>query len=130
VTSQRNIDTVVAAMAAASTGRVDDQLSLYTDDAVIEIALGDRRFAGAEALRTVFTMAAEQFPITVHVDEVVPCADPDQLVVEMHADGRVVATGKTFTKRYITRFWFRDGAITRQREFFDPAAMAAAMQPD
>ncbi|MBI5089695.1 MAG: nuclear transport factor 2 family protein [Actinobacteria bacterium] len=130
MTSPRNIDTVVAAMAAASAGRVDEQLALYTDDAVIEVVLGGRTFAGADTLRGLFAMAHEHFPISITIDELVPCADPDQLVVEMHAEGRVAATGKTFTKRYLTRFWFSDGAISRQREFFDPAAMTAAMQPD
>ncbi len=129
MTTQANIDIVVAALDAASSGDGAAQLGCYTDDAVIEVVLSDRRFAGSEQLRALFTMAYEQFPIRITIDEIVPCAEPDQLVVELHADGVVMATGKTFTKRYISRFWLRDGAICRQREFFDPAAMAAAMEP-
>jgi len=130
MTSPANLDAALAAMSAASRGDHEAQLALYTSDAVVEVVLGGRRFAGTDELRTVFRMAAEQFPIEITIDEIVPCADPDQLVLEMHADGVVQATGKTFVKRYISRFWFRDGAVSRQREFFDPAAMAAAMQPD
>lgn len=129
MTTQANIDIVTAALAAASRGDGAAQLRHYADDAVIEVALSGREFAGVEQLRALFAMAYEQFPVTIEIDEIVPCADPDQLVVEMHGEGLVVATGKRFTKRYLSRFWLRDGAICRQREYFDPAAMAAAMEP-
>jgi ketosteroid isomerase-like protein len=127
-----NADVLRAAFAAASRRDAAGQLAHYTDDAVIEVALATPpgRYEGAEALGRLMAYAYENFPIELTIDDVIECADPDQLVVEYHALGTVVATGKTFEKRYLARFEFRDGKIARQREFFDPQAMAAAMQPD
>jgi ketosteroid isomerase-like protein len=128
----RNIQTLEAAFAACTAGDVDTQLAHYTDDAVIEVVLSEPPgvYSGKATLRPLLEMAATKFPLQVHIDEVVACTDPDELVVEYHADGVVVATGKSYRKQYLGRFRFRDGAIARQREFFSPNAMRAALEPD
>ena len=107
------------AFAAASRSDVDAQLANFCDDAVIEVAFASPplRFEGREQLRALLTRAYGLNELVLTIDEVVPCADPDQLVVEFHARGRVHETGAEFEKQYIGRFFFRDGRIARQREF-------------
>ena len=107
------------AFAAASRSDVDAQLAHFCDDAVIEVvfATPPLRFEGREQLHGLLTRAYELNQLLLTIDEVVPCAAPDQLVVEFHAHGLVHDTGAEFDKQYIARFWFRDGRIARQREF-------------
>ena len=126
----RNESALRSAFAACSRGDVAAQLEHYTDDAVVQVVLGEPpgEYAGKETLRSLLTMACERFPMQLAVDEVVACADPDELVVEYHADGMVVATGRPYRKQYIARISFHDGRIVRQREFFSPNAMKAAME--
>ena len=107
------------AFAAASRSDVDGQLAHFCDDAVIEVvfATPPLRFEGREQLHALLTRAYALNQLVLTIDDVVPCEDPDQLVVEFHARGLVHETGVEFEKQYIGRFWFRDGRIARQREF-------------
>jgi uncharacterized protein len=126
----RNESALRAAFAACSRGDVAAQLEHYTDDAVVQVVLGEPpgEYAGKETLRSLLRMATEKFPMELGIDEVLACVDPDELVVEYHADGVVVATGRPYRKQYIARISFVDGRIARQREFFSPNAMKAAME--
>ncbi|WP_116996690.1 nuclear transport factor 2 family protein [Desertimonas flava] len=116
---QANLDVLERAFAAASRADADEQLQYYCDDAVLEVVFASPPlcFEGREQLSELLTRAYDLNHLVLTIDEVVPCADPDQLVVEFHAQGRVHETGHEFDKQYIGRFWFRDGRIARQREF-------------
>jgi ketosteroid isomerase-like protein len=110
---------VEQAFAASSRGDAAAQLAYYTDDILVEVMFANPplRIEGREQFAALLERAYEYNRLDIAIDEVVACAEADQLIVEFHADGVVNATGAAFTKQYIARIWFRDRRISRQREF-------------
>lgn len=49
------------------------------------------------------------------------------LVVEAQVEGRVVATGKPYRVRYVWVITAKDGRIVRQRDYWNPLAVLAAL---
>lgn len=128
----RNIAAVRGAFAGVSAADADAQLTYYADDAVIEMPFTTppSRHEGKDTLRAVLSAAFDTFKMQLTIDDLIECADPDQLVVEYHSDGMVTTTGKPYRNRYIARFRFRDGRIVFQREYFDSTAAGEALTPD
>ena len=54
----------------------------------------------------------------------------DTCVALGFADGRVRASGRSFTTEWAQAFTVRDGKVCRFREFFDSAALLAAARTD
>jgi len=128
----RNLAAVHGAFAAVGNGDADGQIAHYTDDAVMEMPFLDPPAitTGKEAIRERLAGAFTVFRFTLAIDRVIPCVDPDELVVEFTSQGMVTTTGKPYANRYIARFQFRDGLICFQREYFNPNAASGALQPD
>ncbi len=127
----RNEAAVRGAFAAVGAADADAQMTHYADDAVMEMPFTDppAHVEGKETIRERLAGAFTVFKMQLTIDEVIPCADPDQLVVEFHSSGTVTTTGKSYANTYIARFRFRDGLICFQREYFNPNAAASALEP-
>lgn len=127
----RNEAAVRGAFAAVGAGDATLQMTHYTDDAVMEMPFTDppAHVEGKAAIHDRLAGAFTVFSMQLTIDEVIPCLDPDQLVVEFHSEGRVATTGKSYANTYIARFRFRDGLICFQREYFNPNAATTALMP-
>lgn len=126
---RRNLDAVEGAFAGIAAGDAALQLSNYTDDFVLEFPFSDpkRVIRGKAEGLPYLAGAFERFRFSLTIENVILCADPDELVVEFTGTGSYLPTGAPYENTYIVVFAFRDGLICRQREYFNPlAAMKAA----
>ena len=125
----QNRAAVEAAFRGVSNADAAEQLSQYTDDAVLELpyTAPPKRVEGKAAALSYLTEAFKVFRLRLTITEVHPCLDPDELIVEFVSDGVVATTGKSYANQYINVFRFRDGKICFQREFFNPNAAAEAL---
>ena len=53
--------------------------------------------------------------------------DPEVIVVEFGAEGRIVSSGKPFQMRYVAVITAREGRILSYRDYWSPIMAAAAM---
>ncbi|UJW29424.1 nuclear transport factor 2 family protein [Saccharothrix sp. AJ9571] len=110
---------------------MDAVADLWEEDGTAEFPFAagasPRRLAGREEVRAYLRGFPEVFDvreipaITVHLTE-----RPDTAVVEYHANGHSVRTGKTYRMDYIVVITVRDGLITRFRDYWNPLANATA----
>ena len=122
-TTVRNLDTVRRAFAGIAAASAEQMLvDNYTDDMVLELPYSSppAMMEGKPATLAALGRTFETFTMVLEITEVHEGLDPDKLVIEYTSLGTLVATGKTFTQRYIGVYWFRDGRICRVREFANP----------
>ena len=116
-----------------SMGDADAVVAHYTDDYVMELpyAHPDKpdRTEGKEAVRQRLVGAFKVFRFSLHITEVYPCVDPDLLIAEYTSQGEVVPTGRRYSNRYIGLWRFRDGKVCFTREYLNPEAAKAALEP-
>ncbi len=116
-----------------SMGDADAVVAHYTDDYVMELpyAHPDKPdiTEGKEAVRERLVRAFKTFRFTLHISEVYPCTDPDLLIAEYTSDGEVIPTGRRYSNRYIGLWRFRDGKVCFTREYLNPEAAKAALEP-
>jgi ketosteroid isomerase-like protein len=130
-TRTRNLETLRRAFQGVSNADVDEMLANYTDDLVLETPYSEPPavHVGRENVRAYLEGAFEVFKFRLDVIDVHECSDPDKFVVEYVSDGVVTTTGKDYANRYIGVYWFRDGAICKVREFYNPLPSLRALQP-
>ncbi|KOT45532.1 phenazine biosynthesis protein PhzA/PhzB [Streptomyces caelestis] len=103
-------------------------ISLWDEDGVMEFPFAPegwpRRLEGKAAV------AAYMRDYPDHIDlrdipdlRVHRTEDPGTIVVEMRAEGRVVATGAAYDMTYIAVVTFRNGLITGYRDYWNPLAV-------
>lgn len=128
----RNLDAVRRAFRGVSNADADEMLANYSPDMVLELPYADPPSAieGRENVRAYLRGAFEVFKFRLDITEVHDCADPDKLVVEYASEGRVTTTGKPYVNTYIGVYWFRDGVITRVREFYNPVPSMRSLAAD
>lgn len=116
-----------------SMGDADAVVAHYTDDYVMELpyAHPDKpdRTEGKEVVRERLVGAFKIFSFTLHITEVYPCTDPDLLIAEYTSQGEVIPTGRRYSNRYIGLWRFRDGKACFTREYLNPEAAKAALEP-
>ena len=116
-----------------SMGDADAVVAHYTDDYVMELpyAHPDKpdRTEGKEAVRQRLVGAFKVFRFTLHITEVYPCIDPDLLIAEYISEGEVIPTGRRYSNRYIGLWRFRDDKVCFTREYLNPEAAKAALEP-
>ena len=116
-----------------SMGDADAVVAHYTDDYVMELpyAHPDKPDVteGKEAVRQRLVGAFKVFRFSLHITEVYPCVDPDLLIAEYTSQGEVVPTGRRYSNRYIGLWRFRDGKVCFTREYLNPEAAKAALEP-
>ena len=120
----RNLEAVRRAFAGVSAADADQMLANYTDDLVLELPYADPPMAieGLEKVRSYLKAAFQVFKFRLDITEVHETVDPQMLVLEYVSDGHIEPSGKPYANRYIGVYWFRDGAISRVREFYNPLA--------
>jgi ketosteroid isomerase-like protein len=117
--------------AAISAGDVERLLERYTDDCVLEFPYrtreGDFAVRGREQVRAYLARALANVSFELVLTALHPAADPDLLVAEYRAEGRLRANGRPYRNRYVGFWWFRDARVRRTREYYDPIAAAEAL---
>lgn len=125
-----NRETIHSYFDLIATGDVDALAEYWHEDLLFEApfsftgtpsqtqgkAAVHERLAGSYGL---ITMA---FSIT----EIHELTDPDTFFVEYTSDGHMLGSGERYENAYITMVVFRDGLMSRFREFYDSQRCAAA----
>jgi len=130
-TRTKNLEAVRRAFRGVSNADADAMLANYTDDLVMELPYADPPsvMVGLEHIRPYLAGAFQVFKFRLDITDVHECADPDQLVVEYVSEGTVTTTGKPYANTYIGVYWFRDGAICKVREFYNPVPSMQSLEP-
>lgn len=122
---RRGLDLLLAA-------DMDGFADLWAEDGTMEFpfaAVGSpERLDGREEVRRYL----EHFPQMVDYREFPSVAvhrtlDPEVIVVEFGASGRIVSTGKPFEMKYVAVITVREGRIVSYRDYWSPIMAAAAM---
>ena len=130
-TRTQNLEAVRRAFRGVSNFDADEMLANYTDDLVMELPYADPPsvMVGLENIRPYLAGAFKVFQFRLDITDVHECDDPDKLVVEYVSEGTVTTTGKPYANTYIGVYWFRDGAICKVREFYNPVPSMQSLQP-
>jgi uncharacterized protein len=124
-----NLDVIRHAFTGIGNADADEMLANYTDDLVLELPFGTPPFVleGRETIRAYLKGAFAALKFRLEIIEVHECTDPDKLILEYVSQGRVESSGKEYANRYISVYWFRDGAICKVREFYDALISSQVM---
>ena len=119
---RRNLEAIHRVFAAVSAGDADAQVANYTEDIVLEFPFTDPPTVvqGKAAVHERLTNAFKVFKFDLSVTDLHPGLDPDEFIVEFTGSGTYLPNSAPYENRYIAVFGFRDGMISRQREYFDP----------
>jgi ketosteroid isomerase-like protein len=127
-----NRATFTRSLAALSTGDLEAHLAGCTDDFVLELPYADPPVTveGKEAVRVYLTPALATFAMQLDATGFVSGVDPDLLVAEYVSVGHVTTTKKPYLNSYIAVAHFREGLISRQREYYNPVPALRALAAD
>jgi ketosteroid isomerase-like protein len=118
-------------LAGISSGSWAELADLYADDVVVEQPFGGlapTRLEGRAAVHERFvTAAAGQLELEARNVVIHETTDPEVVVSEFDYEGRVVATGRTFSLANVQVLRVRDGRIVASRDYHDHLALAAAL---
>ena len=91
----------------------------WVDDLVYQerFSVPPRRIEGKEALRSYFSKAGTVYRMSMEINEVHECTDPDKLILEYTSHGEVVTSGDVYENSYIGVYRFREGRIWTVSEF-------------
>jgi uncharacterized protein len=107
-------------------------IDLWAEDGVFEFPFAPpgfpRRLEGKAAIRDYIKDYPNHIDLAafhdVHVHQTI---DPDVLIVEMRAEGRIVATGKPYAMSYIYVLTIRNGKIAGYRDYWNPLVALEAL---
>jgi uncharacterized protein len=107
-------------------------IDLWAEDGVFEFPFAPpgfpRRLEGKAAVRDYIKDYPDHIDLAVFHDvQVHPTVNPDVLIVEMSAEGRMVATGKPYAMSYIYVLTVRDGKIVGYRDYWNPLVALEAL---
>ncbi|MEV0618839.1 nuclear transport factor 2 family protein [Nonomuraea sp. NPDC050404] len=105
---------------------------LFAEDGVIEFPFAPPGYPPRVEGRTAITAYMRGYPDLLDIREfteqtVHRTVDPEVVVAEFEAAGRVVATGRPYRMRYIAVLTVRDGEIHHYRDYWNPLAAAEMM---
>lgn len=107
-------------------------IELFAEDATFELPFAPRNYPQRLEGKAAIWGYIRDYP--KHIDlhnfpEVIvhPTIDPDVIVAEMRAEGRVVATGKPYRIGYISVVTVKDGKIACYRDYWNPLAVIEAL---
>lgn len=125
----RNLEAVHRAFAAIADGDADAMMKNYTDDVVFEFPFSDppARIEGRTVMTEYLRGAFSGLRFSLEITAIHETTDPDQTVIEMVSSGRILSNDNPYANRYISVYWFRDGAISHVREFLNPTLYAKAL---
>jgi len=85
---------------------------------------------GAQRLREALQTSFESFaPYDYRIVEIHDLADTNRLIAEYTSHSRYLPTGDPYSNRYVGYFEFRDGRITRWREYVNPLIVRETLGP-
>jgi ketosteroid isomerase-like protein len=131
-----NVDRVREIMNLADEMRVDELVSLFADDAVMELPFAPGKMArshvGKTAIAEFQRFARDAFSeFSMTVDAIHQTADPQVVIAEHRSDAVVAENGRPYRNRYVTIFTFDDdGLISEWREYYDAGVVVRAFRPD
>jgi len=131
-----NADRVREIMKLAGEMRVDELVTLFADDAVMELPFAPGRMPrsheGKAAIGEFQRFARDAFSrFSMTVDAIHETTDPHVVVAEHRSDGVVAANGRPYRNHYVTFFTFDDdGRIASWREFYDAGVVVRAFRPE
>ena len=131
MSEQGNVKTVLDLYAAFGRGDVPAILDLLADDVdwwffgPKEIPFAGR-YRGRGEMMKFFGTVGETVEVEQFGPEEGPIARDDRIIVLGRERVKVKATGRTFETHWVHVFTLRNGKVTRLREYYDTATMAAA----
>jgi ketosteroid isomerase-like protein len=122
-----NRQVVNTVLDTVSAGKFDQLADYVTDDLLFELPYGPdfmpNPIEGRDAWNQMQLMTFKLFSsFALELVEVHDCVDPDELIAEYRSDAVVERNGNAYRNRYIGVFGFRDGKISRWREYHNPEA--------
>jgi ketosteroid isomerase-like protein len=105
---------------------------LFAEDARFELPFSPAGYPksldGRAAIRDYIRDYPDHIDLHDFVDVAVHQTDnPNVLIAEMRAEGRVVATGKPYRMRYISVITIKDGQIANFRDYWNPLTAIEAL---
>jgi ketosteroid isomerase-like protein len=105
---------------------------LFAEDARFELPFSPagypKSLEGKAAIRDYIKDYPDHIDLHDFVDVAVHLTDnPDVLIAEMRAEGRVVATGEPYRMRYISVITLKDGKIANFRDYWNPLTAIEAL---
>ena len=111
-----------------SAGDPQGQLDHCADDVVYEAPYyGIERHGKAELAAMLASVQARFDEVSYVVVDHFPTVDPDLVIVEVRGDNRVRGSVQRYQNHYIMFLHFRDGLVTRWREFSNPDVYRTAV---
>jgi ketosteroid isomerase-like protein len=129
-TRAHNREAIDAYFDLIATGDVDALAEYWHDDLLFEAPFS---FTGTssqtQGKAAVYDRLAGSYGLVTmafSITEIHDLADPDKFFVEYTSDGNMLGSGERYQNAYITMVEFRDGLMSRFREFYDSQRSAAA----
>jgi uncharacterized protein len=130
-----NVERVRAILELADQMRVDDLITFFADDAVMELPFApgrmEKRYEGKDAILGFQLFARDSFSsFAMTIDAIHETGDPSVVVAEHRSDGIVAENGRPYRNRYVTVFTFDDdGLVVGWREYYDAGVVVKAFRP-
>ena len=128
-----NLERIRSYFKLIGTGDVDALSQHWHDEIMFEAPFSftgkPSHTAGKQAVYDRLSTSYGLVSMAFHITEVYELTDPDRFLVEYDSDGRMLGSGERYQNSYITLMEFRDGLISRFREFYDSQRCAAAFGP-
>ncbi|MCU1373944.1 MAG: putative PhzA/B-like protein [Actinomycetia bacterium] len=119
---------VFDAFGAGDVAALDD---LYTEDYVLELPYAKPdpvRVEGRSAVQAYLTGAFQVFRFQLAITDHWKLEGTDALVAEYTSEGTVLPTGARYANTYVGIWRFRDGRVSRTKEWYDPIVSARAVE--
>ena len=130
-----NVARVREMMKLADAMNVDELITFFADDAVMELPFApgrmEKAYPGKASILEFQRFARDSFSsFAMHVDAIHETTDPNVIVCEHHSEAVVAENGRPYRNRYVTFFTFNaDGLVTNWREYYDAGVVAKAFRP-
>jgi uncharacterized protein len=127
--------TVAEHLRLTAAGRVDEWVTLFAPDAVLEFPFAPagvpRRVAGRDALFAHMSHFPETFDVEFGDLVFHETVDPSLVIAEFHSTGTARPTGKPYEQTCISVVWTNDDAlITHYLDYWNPLVAIEALTPD
>jgi uncharacterized protein len=130
-----NVDRVREMLALAGEMRVDELITYFADDVLMELPYVPgkmtKRYAGKADAFEFQKFARDSFStFSMTVDAVYETTDPQIVIAEARSDAVVTDNGRPYQNTYVFFFTFdADGKVVQWREYYDPGVVVRAFRP-
>lgn len=132
LSGRRHGESVTRLLAIVEEGDIDAFVECFTPDCTMEFPLAPagvpQQLHGHDELRDFYgSSRSRAISVRAQAVDILPLLSGDGVVVE-YTESATFEGGAQMEGHYCAIVRFRDGRIVRWREFFDPAAIAAAAE--